>query len=327
MSEYQEPPRPARSLRDRLGARRLDESELPPSDYIEKKVIESPEDFSNGQDYLDEIDSVSDENDFDNISVDEEDDPIPALDQQSKPKVQILNVRENRKEKEKLEKISTESLKQEAKKQIKENVDKVKSDFQEIEESFEDTKEEIAKITDKVTQEAQIVKAKVMFFGIQAMEKLLNAPKALLMGLVFKKKKQPVVKEVKSNNPSKSNNEVKKLPKIKYADLLAQNIDFLAYDKKRFVDAYDTGTLLEEIFMSNVISDIKYCVKYVTDLPTPNQGIYKDRKIAEIFENVTSEDINRFLYYVINNPETFKRNKYKFSEAFATWVLKKSQEL
>lgn len=324
--EYQEPPRPPRSLRDRLGARKIEESVLPPSNYIEKKLVDT--ESSNSQDYLSEIDQESEEN-YNNIPI--EDDPIPS--QTNKPKVQILNVRENRKEKnksEKIEKISTETIKKEAKKKLDENVSKVKNEFQEIEESFEDTKEEIGKIKDKVSQEAQVVKAKIMVFGIQAMEKLLSMPKALLMGFVFGKKKRRIEKddsETVTVTKEIRKETKKQIPKIRYADLLAKDIDFLTYDRKRFVDDYDTGALLEEIFMSNVISDIKYCVRYVAELPSPTQGMYAGRKIAEIFENVTSEDINRFLYYVNNNSETFKRNKYKFSEAYATWILRKSHEL
>ncbi len=330
MSEYQEPPRPPRSLRDRLGARKVENTELPPSDYIEKKVVETTTNYSDGKDYLSEIDQESDETNHSSLS-DEEDDPIPTLQEINKPKVQILNVRDNRKEKkksEKLEKISTEHIKQEAKKQLQENTNKVKEEFKEIEESFEDTKEEINKIKDKVSEEMQVVKAKILVFGVQALEKLLSVPKSLLMGMIFSRKKRPIEEkneDIITNNQTKE--QQNKIPKIKYGDLLSKNIDFLTYDKKRFVDVYDTGTLLEEIFMSNVISDIKYCVRYVGDLPSVTQGIYSGRKISEIFENITSEDINRFLYYVSLNTETFRRNKYKFSEAFATWILRKSHEL
>lgn len=332
MSE--QPPRPPRSLRDRMGARKIENSDLPPSDYIEKKTIEKPSDYSDGQDYLSSVDDSEQDQQFDNVNVDDdfEDDPIPEQ-TGAKPKVQVLNVREKRKEKkETLKVVDTESVKQQAKKQLSENVSKVKNEFQEVEDAFADTKEEFNKITEKVSQEVEIVKAKALVMGIQALEKILSAPKAMLMGMVFRKKKRPVEKQESKSMDNvdigqpKQNNK-KQIPKIKYADLLAKNIDFLTYDKRRFVDAYDTGALLEEIFMSNVISDIKYCVRYVTELPSPTQGIYTGRKISEIFENITSEDINRFLYYVDTNPETFKRNRYKFSEAYATWLIRKSHEL
>lgn len=329
MSE-QQPPRPPRSLRDRTGARKLDNTELPPSDYIEKKTIEKQPEYSDGQDYLSQIDQEEESN-FNNVSIDDdEDDPIPpqAHLQQNKPKVQVLNVREKRKEKkEPLAKVSTENIKVEAKKQLNENISKVKDEFKEIEETFEDTKEEIGKIKDKVTQETQLMKAKVIAFGIQTLEKLLTAPKNILMGIVFKKKKRPVEKEeTKVDNVEISKKAKKQIPKVKYAELLAQNIDFLTYDKKRFVEQYDSGALMEEIFMSNVISDIKYCVRFVADLPSPTQGYYSGKRIADIFESSTSEDINKFLYYAIQNPETFKRNRFKFSEAYATWLIRKSHE-
>lgn len=324
MSE--QPPRPPRSLRDRVGARNLDNTELPPSDYIEKKVIEKPDDYSNGEDYLSQVDQEPEET---NISIDDmEDDPIPEQ-TSNKPKVQVLNVRENRKEKKEPVRVSTEEIKKEAKKEVNEKINKVKNEFKEVEEAFEDTKEELGKIKDKVAEETQVVKAKVIAFGIQALEKLLTAPKNILIGLVFRKKKRPPEKTTTSSETKKESGRVvkKQIPKIKYADLLAQNIDFLTYDKRRFVESYDTGSLLEEIFFSNVISDIKYCVRFVGELPSPSQGYYAGRKITEIFENSTSEDINKFLYYVSLNPETFKRNRFKFSEAYATWLIRKSHEM
>ncbi|MFN8577035.1 MAG: hypothetical protein U0354_09280 [Candidatus Sericytochromatia bacterium] len=331
MSE-QQPPRPPRSLRDRTGARKLENSELPPSDYIQKKTIEKPADFSDGQDYLSQVDQESEDNNFNNVSVDDdEDEPIPSLNTpQNKPKVQVLNVRENRKEKkEPKNQISTEQVKIEAKKQINENINKVKDEFKEVEDAFEDTKEEINKIKEKVSEETQVVKAKIIAFGVQALEKLLTTPKNILMGIVFRKKKRPVEKEEKprTDNIDISSANKKQIPKVKYAELLAQNIDFLTYDKKRFVEQHDTGALMEEIFMANVISDIKYCVRFVADLPSPAKGHYAGRKISEIFEDSTSEDINKFLYYALTNPESFKRNRFKFSEAYATWLIRKSHEM
>lgn len=324
MSE--QPPRPPRSLRDRAEARNVENSALPPSDYIEKKPVEKPEDYSTGEDYLSQIDEIDDSNIV--ITDDMEDDPIPEQ-TSNKPKVQVLNVRENRKEKKQSIKTSTEEIKKEAKKEVSEKINKVKNEFAEIEVAFEDTKEEINKIKDKVAEETQVVKAKVIALGLQSLEKILSAPKNILMGLVFKKKKRPVEKKLSVNENKKESSKPtkKQIPKVKYADLLAQNIDFLTYDKRRFVEAYDTGTILEEIFLSNVISDIKYCVRFVGDLPSPTQGDYAHRKITEIFESSTPEDINRFLYYVTLNPETFKRNRFKFSEAYATWLIRKSHEL
>lgn len=331
MSEHQ-PPRPPRSLRDRAEARKLENTELPPSDYIQKKPIEKPSDFSDGQDYLSQVDQEADNNNFNNVSVDDdEDEPIPSLSSsQNKPKVQVLNVRENRKEKkEPKNKISTEEIKVEAKKQINENINKVKDEFKEVEDAFEDTKEEINKIKEKVSEETQMVKAKIMAFGVQALEKLLTAPKNILMGIVFRKKKRPVEKDeqTRTDNIDISSANKKQIPKVKYADLLAQNIDFLTYDKKRFVEQHDTGALMEEIFMANVISDIKYCVRFVSELPSPVKGHYSGRRISDIFEESTSEDINKFLYYALTNPETFKRNRFKFSEAYATWLIRKSHEM
>jgi len=109
-----------------------------------------------------------------------------------------------------------------------------------------------------------------------------------------------------------------------YANLVTQNINFLTFRKQPIVreDIEDKET----VFIENALADIKYCKRFVDKLPSPTEGPYAGRSIVEIFENVQEEDISKFLTYVQKYPEIFKEKDFKISEAFATWVIKKSKE-
>lgn len=320
----QEPPRPRRSLRDRADARYISDSEAPPTTYIKPNHnTQEVSDSDSAQSYLSQIDEETEELETLETLDDFEDEPIPDLNSSnisttSKPKVQVLNVRQK--------KFSTKESKEESKKDIKANVDKVKNEFQKVGGDVQKTKDELSKIGEKIAEDAEEVKAKVTEFGIKTVEKMLTAPLNAITNLFFGKKK--TVNTNSSNNTSKGKAPTKKtLPKIKYSSLMEKKIEFLAYDKKKIVEGYEAGPVLEEIFMSNALADLRYCVRYVQDLPCAITGIYANKRIADIFESITPDDINNFLYYVISNPEPFIGNNYKFSEAFATWVIRKSHEL
>ena len=319
--DTEEPPRPPRSLRGRLGAREAPQNqELLPTDYIKNNESEpeKPSDFDeSAQSYLSQLEDL-DEEEISKRLEDDEDEQIPV----NKPKVTVLNVREK--------KISTDEVKKDTKKVIEKEVEKVKEEFQKVEEIVEEAKEELTKVKDKIAMQAALLKAKAMEFGIRVFDSVLTFAKDFALRIRFKKKKEKP--EQSSENITKApikpeQTKNKKIPKIKYGSLLAQGINFLTYDKRPLADSRDSGAILEEIFMANTIADIRYCIKYVTDLPFANKGIYANRPIVEIFEHITPEDINNFLYYVSNNPEPFVGNNYKFSEAFATWIIRKSHEI
>ena len=109
-----------------------------------------------------------------------------------------------------------------------------------------------------------------------------------------------------------------------YNDFARQNIIFFTFRKQPVIadDAEDK----ENTFMENSLSDIRYCRKFVDKLPSPAEGPYAGRSIVEIFENITEEDLSKFFRYVKKNPEIFKDKNFKISEAFATWVIKKSKD-
>jgi hypothetical protein len=114
---------------------------------------------------------------------------------------------------------------------------------------------------------------------------------------------------------------------IAYFPLYKQNIRFLTVAKKSMVLA--TGKSPEEVnrlFLEAAIDDVKACVDFVAQFPPPEQGPYKGRPMRQIFRNIGERDIYFFLHYVQSQPEIFKNQNFKFSEAFASWLLKRSHE-
>lgn len=307
-------PRPKRSLRDR------NNSELPvlqpPTELTrptKKEVVVKPQNFDNSaQNYLSQIDQneVEEEkttvvNNVDNLL-------------NKKPKTQTSKVISS--------KIITKNIKEDSSKDIQESVKKVKNEFQKLEGSVNETKEELTRLSSKISEEATVAKEKAVEFGLQTIESLLNAPKNIINSMVFRKKSIPstsATSKTQQTQPAKR----KVVPKIKYADLVAQRVEFFTYDKERLVDRSLPANIVEEIFMTNALADVKYCSRFVKDLQHPSAGIYAYKPISFIFDNVKAEDINYFLYYVSKNIPAFVGQNYKFSEAFATWIIRKSHEL
>ncbi len=114
---------------------------------------------------------------------------------------------------------------------------------------------------------------------------------------------------------------------LAYFPLYKQNIRFLTLAKKSMVLA--TGKSQEEVnqlFIEAAIADVKACVEFVAQFPPPEQGPYKGRPMRQIFRNISERDIYFFLHYVQSQPEIFQNQNFKFSEAFASWLLKRSHE-
>lgn len=322
------PPRPPRSLRDRAGARSVGASDLPPTSRIEEKKVTQNESVyeKHAHSYLDSVDEQVEEV----IEDDFEDAPIPEQTRQvsssvkklpnEKPKVQVVNVRQNNK-------FSTDKSKEESKKKIQEEASKVKNEIEKVSNDFGKTKDDLSKIGGKIVEDANQVKEKVTEAGIKAVESIISAPVNMLSKLFFGSPTKTTQKASSGTTHTKQSPSKKVIPKIKYSSLLDKRIEFLAYDKEALVDKSMPREIIEDIFMANAMADTKYCTKFVGDLPCAISGPYTNKRIVDIFENVRSEDINNFLYYVSNNPDAFIGAKYKFSEAFATWIIRKSHEL
>ncbi|PIQ24390.1 hypothetical protein COW36_24370 [bacterium (Candidatus Blackallbacteria) CG17_big_fil_post_rev_8_21_14_2_50_48_46] len=117
------------------------------------------------------------------------------------------------------------------------------------------------------------------------------------------------------------------VPALNYFPLYKQNIRFLTVQKKAMVLA--TGKSPEEVerlFMEKAMEDVRACIDLVAQFPAPSQGPYKGRPMRQIFRNISERDIYFFLHYINSQPEIFQNQNFKFSEAFASWLLKRSHE-
>lgn len=116
-------------------------------------------------------------------------------------------------------------------------------------------------------------------------------------------------------------------PPMLYPELLDMNIEFLNINQEPLVE--DINASDEDIqaeFEDNALADLKACTSFVASLPAPQEGPYANRPIVDIFEKAVPQDINHFIAYVQFNPEAFVGKNFRFSEAFASWLMKKSHE-
>lgn len=286
-------PRPPRSLRDRNSS--LNQQN------ISNDNISNP----SPSNYLEEMESKQSEQ-INNINIEEEkDDPIVEDNKKEKPKVTVLNVRKNstKELKEKLEKEKEIEYKN------KELNDSIKRELKRVEEVVEEAKEEITKVRQKTFEKINETGKRIVTFAIETSEKIVDKSKEIIMAVVFKKK-------------------ITKKTLIKYSDLIQKNIEFLDYQSKPLVKGIDINSPnFEKIFLSNVIKDIKFCERFVKNIQPNTEGIYANRNLSDIFKNIKDKDIYTFVEYIYDNPENFIGQKYKFSEAFATWIIKKSHEI
>lgn len=128
-------------------------------------------------------------------------------------------------------------------------------------------------------------------------------------------------------NTSAATDNFPKIPEVSYAPLFNRNIKFQTLDKKAMV--IGTGkseTEIDAFFLTNAVDDVRKCVRFVEQFPPPSKGPYAGRQLCDIFTQVQERDIYFFLHYIKQKPELFQNKNFKFSEAFASWVLSKSHE-
>jgi hypothetical protein len=122
---------------------------------------------------------------------------------------------------------------------------------------------------------------------------------------------------------------ISRVPVVQYADLLKENVFFQDYNKAPLVDHPEalnsyTPDDLQTAFIDAALQDIRRCVKLVRDLPDPKEGPYTGLPVAYIFKHVTENDLFFFMHYVLSKPGPFAKKTFKISEAFGTWILKRS---
>lgn len=116
------------------------------------------------------------------------------------------------------------------------------------------------------------------------------------------------------------------IPPVMYSALLKEGVIFQAFDKKDLVEAPESlpEQVLQERFVENALQDIRKCIKLVRDLDAPTEGPYAGIPMAYIFKHARDQDLYYFMHYVLSKPDPFRKKVFKISEAFATWLLKRS---
>lgn len=120
--------------------------------------------------------------------------------------------------------------------------------------------------------------------------------------------------------------QVPHVPPVQYAALLKEGVLFQTFDKQQLVikpESLDPETLQTQ-FVENALQDIRKCIKLVKDLPDPTEGPYTGIPLAYTFKNIREQDLFFFMHYVLSKPDPFRKKTFKISEAFATWILKRS---
>lgn len=116
------------------------------------------------------------------------------------------------------------------------------------------------------------------------------------------------------------------IPPVQYALLLKEGVTFQRFDQTPLLEnpeSFDPQPL-QAHFVANALDDIRKCIKLVRDLPDPTEGPYASIPLAYIFKHVRDQDLYYFMHYVLSKPEPFRKKTFKISEAFATWILKRS---
>lgn len=50
-------------------------------------------------------------------------------------------------------------------------------------------------------------------------------------------------------------------------------------------------------------------------------GLFKGKQLFDAMQKITSDDVRKFLKYVIARPDNYAGNTWKISETFATWMV------
>ncbi|MEZ0368402.1 MAG: hypothetical protein ACAI44_04860 [Candidatus Sericytochromatia bacterium] len=79
-------------------------------------------------------------------------------------------------------------------------------------------------------------------------------------------------------------------------------------------------------WMTRGLDEIRNCAPYGQKLPTPKKGPFMNIPMYDVLRQISYEDLEAFLHFVLNRPQPFQQKALKLSEAFATWVHKGAPE-
>lgn len=117
-----------------------------------------------------------------------------------------------------------------------------------------------------------------------------------------------------------------------FGTLLENKIFFATIHNRPFlterdVEVYRPGDAQQAYeWMNRGLEEIRNCAPYGQKLPTAKKGPYLNVPMYDVLMQISFEDLEAFLHFVLNRPLPFQQKALKLSEAFATWVHKGAPE-
>lgn len=121
------------------------------------------------------------------------------------------------------------------------------------------------------------------------------------------------------------------LEKVSFLELAEKNIVFCdnrkrpLYSLEQMRGKHGGYTASEAVLAPMIIEEIIKAFHEVAPkakaIPTPTSGIYAHIPMNEVMENITDEEIMRFLNYVQRFPRGYVGKNFRITESFAGWVV------
>lgn len=134
-----------------------------------------------------------------------------------------------------------------------------------------------------------------------------------------------------NEHPGEENHAPPPPEKVSFIELAEKNIVFCdnrkrpLYSLEQMRGKHGGYTASEAVLAPMIIEEIIKAFHEVAPkakaIPTPTSGIYAHIPMNEVMENITDEEIMRFLNYVQRFPRGYVGKNFRITESFAGWVV------
>jgi hypothetical protein len=133
--------------------------------------------------------------------------------------------------------------------------------------------------------------------------------------------------------PEEESSEVAPPPppeKVSFLELAEKNIVFCDNRKRplytleqmRGKHGYTASEeVLAPMILQNIVEAFHEVAPKARAIPTPSSGIYANIPMDQVMENISDEEIMRFLNYVQRFPRGYVGKNFRITESFAGWVV------
>lgn len=119
-------------------------------------------------------------------------------------------------------------------------------------------------------------------------------------------------------------------PKVSFIELAEKNIIFCdnrkrplySLEQMRGKHGYTASEeVLAPMILENIIQAFHEVAPKAKAIPTPTSGIYANKPMDQVMEDIGEEDIMLFLNYVQRFPRGYVGKNFRITESFAGWVV------